>query len=338
MQGAGGIGGLLALTNASGNSYSYFTDGNGNVVDLADDYGTSAAHYEYDPFGNLVAQTGTLQQNYQWSSKENDGNGLAYYLYRFDNPSLGRWTNRDPMGEAGGLNLTEFAVNSAINEYDLFGLDSGNATTPDQLFNDFYHGTNNPVQNFTDGDEVVEEIKKGFLGETIRNEMLDYGRDYCKNGNPKNKIPLGSELASIPWYEYPVYFFHWRYSNPATAFVGSFTRGEINITGVRCCTCRRVWATVHAVNIAGFASATRLPPPLGGYNGHPSLEDNIKNANPFPTPVNLFPFSTLFSDNPFGSGQRFNTLTQNFDFHMYATDCWDDDPDDQEVPHQPAIY
>jgi len=48
-QGAGGIGGLLALTDSTG-SYSYFTDGNGNVVDLTDAYGNSAAHYEYDPF------------------------------------------------------------------------------------------------------------------------------------------------------------------------------------------------------------------------------------------------------------------------------------------------
>jgi RHS repeat-associated protein len=98
------------MTNLSGNSYSYFTDGNGNVVDLTDAYGNSAAHYEYDPFGNLAAQTGTLQQNYQWSSKETDaGTGLVYYGFRFYNPTLGRWSNRDPLNEAGGLNLTEYA-------------------------------------------------------------------------------------------------------------------------------------------------------------------------------------------------------------------------------------
>ena len=196
------------------------------------------------------------------------------------------------------------------------------------------------MQHFTDGDEIVEAIKKGFLGDTIRNKMLDYGRAYCKGGHPDNPIPLGGELASIPDYEYPFDFFHWLFTDPATAFVGSFTSGEIRITSVRCCPCRRVWATVHAVNIAGFASATRLPPSLGGYSGYPSLEDNAENAaqNPFPTPFDLFPFSTIFSDNPFGAGRMFNTLTQIFDFHMYATDCLFDDPGDQEPPRPPPRY
>ncbi len=124
MQGAGGIGGFLAMTNVSGNSYSYFTDGNGNVVDLTDAYGNSAAHYEYDPFGNVVAQSGSLQQNYQWSSKETDANtGLVYYGYRFYNPTLGRWSNRDPLEERGGLNLYSLATNHPVRAIDPFGLD-----------------------------------------------------------------------------------------------------------------------------------------------------------------------------------------------------------------------
>jgi hypothetical protein len=54
-EGAGGIGGLLALSQLSSgqitNTASYFYDGNGNVTDLAFDNGTGAAHYEYSPFG-----------------------------------------------------------------------------------------------------------------------------------------------------------------------------------------------------------------------------------------------------------------------------------------------
>ena len=134
MQGAGGIGGLLALTNASGNSYSYFTDGNGNVVDLADGYGTTAAHYEYDPFGNLVNSTGTLQQNYQWSSKEvYTGTGLVYYLYRFYSPSLGRWVNRDPSGQNGGLNEYQIVANNLIDGVDVFGLRPLNQSEKDTI-------------------------------------------------------------------------------------------------------------------------------------------------------------------------------------------------------------
>ncbi len=55
MQGAGGVGGLLAMVN-QGHAYSYCYDANGNVgqvVDSAD--GSVAAHYEYAPFGKVIA-------------------------------------------------------------------------------------------------------------------------------------------------------------------------------------------------------------------------------------------------------------------------------------------
>lgn len=125
-QGAGGVGGLLAMVNATGNAYSYFCDGNGNIVDLVDAYGNIAAHYEYDPFGNLFFQTGTLPQPYQWSSKEFDANtGLVYYLYRFYNPSLGKWNNRDPLGDVGGKNLYANCRNNLISHFDAFGYEEG---------------------------------------------------------------------------------------------------------------------------------------------------------------------------------------------------------------------
>jgi RHS repeat-associated protein len=41
--------------------------------------------------------------------------------YRFYNPSTGRWLNRDPIGENGGLNLYGFGPNSPLNGYDVNG-------------------------------------------------------------------------------------------------------------------------------------------------------------------------------------------------------------------------
>ena len=104
MAGAGGIGGLLALTTheASGtNSYFYFYDGNGNVVDLIGEDDAVAAHYEYGPFGNRRSASGPLaDQPYRFSSKEAiDPAGLYYYGYRHYSPSIGRWLNPDPLGE-----------------------------------------------------------------------------------------------------------------------------------------------------------------------------------------------------------------------------------------------
>ncbi|HEX3624177.1 MAG TPA: RHS repeat-associated core domain-containing protein [Verrucomicrobiae bacterium] len=141
LQGAGGIGGLLARSDnqkivpailtpanpAPGNlvtSY-YFNDAQGNVTALVSPAGMLLAQYEYDPFGNLISKSGLMADvnKYQFSSKEWNGNaGLYYYGYRFYDPNLQRWVNRDPIQEAGGINLYGFVANNPINESDPYGL------------------------------------------------------------------------------------------------------------------------------------------------------------------------------------------------------------------------
>ncbi len=48
--------------------------------------------------------------------------GLYYYGFRFYSPDLGRWINRDPMGEQGGENLYAFVLNNPIDLTDPLGL------------------------------------------------------------------------------------------------------------------------------------------------------------------------------------------------------------------------
>jgi RHS repeat-associated protein len=45
-----------------------------------------------------------------------------YYGYRYYKPELGRWLNRDPIRERGGLNLYGFVNNKSPNSADLLGL------------------------------------------------------------------------------------------------------------------------------------------------------------------------------------------------------------------------
>jgi RHS repeat-associated protein len=54
--------------------------------------------------------------------------GWYNYGYRFYVPELGRWINRDPIGEKGGVNLFAFVRNQAPNAVDRLGL-SGTETT-----------------------------------------------------------------------------------------------------------------------------------------------------------------------------------------------------------------
>lgn len=117
-QAPGGIGGLLEL-NQSGQRYYPFYDGKSNVTGLLDANQNVVANYTYDPFGLPVAKSGTVEQPYRFSTKMYDEKtGLSYYGYRFYSPILGRWINRDPMGENGGINLYDYSNGNPVNFID----------------------------------------------------------------------------------------------------------------------------------------------------------------------------------------------------------------------------
>ena len=124
LQGAGGVGGLLAITTG-GDSYYPTYDANGNVSEYLDDVGVVEAHFQYDPFGCTIAASGSDLERFthRFSTKYRDaGMELYYYGYRFYNPMLGRWPSRDPISERGGLNLYGMVGNNLAQFYDVLGL------------------------------------------------------------------------------------------------------------------------------------------------------------------------------------------------------------------------
>jgi RHS repeat-associated protein len=134
MQGAGGVGGLLAV-KVVGNSVGFAAyDSNGNVAGLinaAD--GIEAARYEYGPFGEVVRSSGpsAMDNPFRFSTKFNDDEGeCIYYGYRFYQVSRGRWISRDPKEEPGALNLYMFGGNNAVCSVDALGLDYYIVTAP----------------------------------------------------------------------------------------------------------------------------------------------------------------------------------------------------------------
>ncbi len=156
LQGAGGIGGLLARTDSNGPAFDH-ADGNGNVTALMDSYQRIAARYEYDPYGRLLGKWGRLADanTYRFSSKQYfQAFGMYNFDCRFYMPEMARWPNPDPIGEAGGINLYGFVGNNPVNFVDTFGLTTYYRETP---FNQDQAGSYGPY-SFTvdDGSDNAE--------------------------------------------------------------------------------------------------------------------------------------------------------------------------------------
>jgi RHS repeat-associated protein len=114
-------------------------DGPGNVSGLVRGTdGSTAARYDYDPFGQTIRSSGELAETNKigfsanHTEKESD---FAYDGYRYDNPLTGKWPNRDPIGELGFQtiagnrnrrlgdgNLYCFVENNPLTKFDLLGL------------------------------------------------------------------------------------------------------------------------------------------------------------------------------------------------------------------------
>ena len=91
-----------------GNTQYFHQAGLNSVMAAANNVGATDATQQFDAWGNEIASTGTAPHN-DYSGREPDETGLIYYRARYYDPTLGRFTQRDPIGLAGGLNRYGYA-------------------------------------------------------------------------------------------------------------------------------------------------------------------------------------------------------------------------------------
>ncbi|MFQ7017704.1 MAG: RHS repeat domain-containing protein, partial [Akkermansia sp.] len=95
-----------------------------NVTSIFGEGRGRRALYEYRPFGGLITSEGNMaeENKFRFSCEYMDDElGLIYYNYRHLNPFDGRWINRDPFLERGGVNLYGLVKNRPTNLYDELG-------------------------------------------------------------------------------------------------------------------------------------------------------------------------------------------------------------------------
>jgi RHS repeat-associated protein len=108
---------------ASGKGYYFVRDQLGSVTQLITQSATSAAQFSFDPYGNRKTVSGTVASDIGYAGYWfHAASGLSFTRYRAYDPVHARWLNRDPIGEAGGINLYAYVRGNPLRFTDPFGL------------------------------------------------------------------------------------------------------------------------------------------------------------------------------------------------------------------------
>lgn len=227
---SGGVGALLQIHDHDGAGKTLLPayDGNGNLVALLNDStGALEAVYEYSSFGQLVRSSGTYAaaNPFRFSTKFTDmETGLVYYGYRYYSATLGRFINRDPIQEGGGVNLYGFCANNAISSWDVLGLNDPEASgyispnawhvtlgeTPAVLYNGrYYYDLDNLPEgvNFGTGPSIAvgddpssaQSSTSGASGGGQSGRYTDGEAQADREALMKGATSLPSGLAFLAW-------------------------------------------------------------------------------------------------------------------------------------------
>ncbi|HEV2804213.1 MAG TPA: RHS repeat-associated core domain-containing protein [Chthoniobacterales bacterium] len=103
-------------------AYFYTRDHLGSIREMFTGGGTVVARYDYDPYGRSTTVLGTTPTDFNFTGLYRHAkSNLDLAVYRAYDPDLGRWLNRDPIQESGGLNLFAYTKNDPANMVDPIG-------------------------------------------------------------------------------------------------------------------------------------------------------------------------------------------------------------------------
>ena len=102
----------------------------GSVTDITDSSGSVLGQLAYDPFGRSTQLQGSYAPDFDFCGYYvHSRSGLNLTQHRAYSAGLGRWINRDPIDERGGINLFAYVNNMPIDSADLNGTDNNNGNS-----------------------------------------------------------------------------------------------------------------------------------------------------------------------------------------------------------------
>jgi len=108
-----------------GQSYDYLQDGLNSITGLTDSSGAMTASYQYDVYGGIRAETGSVPNPIRFTGRYWDPDAALYqYRARWYDPGTGRFLSRDPLGPINVSQMYAYATNNPTNYLDPLGLDT----------------------------------------------------------------------------------------------------------------------------------------------------------------------------------------------------------------------
>jgi RHS repeat-associated protein len=176
----------------------YVKDHLGSVTDVVNGQGRLIGQLDYGPYGEVEKAEGRLPDKRYAGMLYHAPSGDYVTHYRFYDPETGRWLNRDPIGEDGGLNLYGYVGGNPASYGDLLGLMAnvvvngnnvtitvpitytGNAATPAAIANSNQSISNQWSGQF--GNYSVSTVVVAGQGNII-NLQTGNGTSYVQGGN-----------------------------------------------------------------------------------------------------------------------------------------------------------
>jgi len=156
----------------------YHQDGLGSVVAMSNAAGESTGSARYDAWGNTTSSTGDIPQ-YGYTGREPDNTGLIYYRARYYDPSVGRFTQRDPKGFIDGINRYAYAINSPVNYVDPQG-----TSVFDMSFSNDYSSSS----SYYDTSSSLTSLNASFGGNS--SSIISSGSQSLSNVTSTNKYAI----------------------------------------------------------------------------------------------------------------------------------------------------
>ncbi|WP_231114273.1 RHS repeat-associated core domain-containing protein, partial [Pseudomonas putida] len=176
------------------------TDSDGKPIWQSDYQGWGATHYEWNNPQHAREQNFRFQGQYLDRELE-----LHYNVYRYYDPNLGRFTQHDPIGLAGGINLYRYAPNAktwsdplgliAVDTpgYTVYGLYDGNPLTTKP----YYIGITNDIDRRAAEHEMSGRLPKSSSIAPIKSDIT-YGQARGQEQYYIEKYQTRTEIIGQP--------------------------------------------------------------------------------------------------------------------------------------------